>query len=41
MGLRNDAIGYDEKFLEIWKDAGPKAPFVQDSRKSLAGLKGT
>ncbi len=41
MGLKDEAIRYYEKFLDIWKNADPEAPFVQDAKKSLAGLKGT
>ena len=40
MGLKDEAIRFYEKFLDIWKDADPGAPFVQDARKRLAGLKG-
>ncbi len=41
MGLKDEAIRYYEQFLDIWKNAEPGAPFVQEARKSLAGLKGT
>ncbi len=40
LGLRDKAIGYYEKLLDIWKNADPGAPFVQDARKGLARLKG-
>jgi len=37
-GQKREAIEYYEKFLELWKDADPGFPEVEDSRKRLAGL---
>ena len=39
LGLRDKAIGYYEKLLDIWKNADPGA-LVQDAKKGLARLKG-
>jgi hypothetical protein len=33
------AIEHYEKFLTLWKDAGPGIAEVEDAQKKLAGLK--
>jgi tetratricopeptide (TPR) repeat protein len=38
-GLSYKAIEHYEKFLDLWKDADPGIPEVEDAKKRLAGLK--
>jgi len=38
-GLKDKAIEHNEKFLDLWKDADPGIPEVEDTKKRLAGLK--
>ena len=39
IGNRAKAIEHTEKFLEMWKDADPGLPEVDDTKKRLSGLK--
>jgi tetratricopeptide (TPR) repeat protein len=39
LGNRTKAIEHTEKFLEMWKDADPGLPEVDDAKKRLAGLR--
>jgi len=38
-GWRDKAIEHYEKFLELWKDADPGMPEIEDAKERLAGLK--
>jgi len=38
-GLRDKAIEHYETFLDLWKDADPGLPEIEEARQSLAGLK--
>ena len=38
-GQKDKALENHEKFLDLWKDADPGIPDVEDARKRLTGLK--
>ena len=38
-GWEGKAIEHYEKFLDLWKDADPGIPELEDARERLAGLK--
>ena len=40
-GWNKKAIEQYEEFLEIWKDADPGIPEVEDAKERLANLKST
>ena len=37
-GQNHKAIEHHEKFLDLWKEADPGIPEVEDANKRLAGL---
>jgi len=37
-GNKTKAIEHYEKFLDLWKDADPGIPEVEDAKRRLAGL---
>jgi hypothetical protein len=39
-GLKAKAMEHYEKFLNLWKDAGPGLLEVEDTKKKVVGLKG-